>query len=165
MKILFLDIDGVLNSVEWWESLPKQTRLLRQADWDHFDPCAVDLVNHILDATGAKVVISSAWRTMMPWEELTELLSKAGLNADIIGKTPSKKSSERVNEITGWLDAQEGVEGIVILEDDWPMEHLEPWTVRTTWLAGIQESDVQKAVDVLNSPWPGIDAAMEADCD
>ena len=49
MKIIFLDIDGVLNQTGNAASLP-------------FDPNCVMYLNHVIKETGAHIVISSAWR-------------------------------------------------------------------------------------------------------
>ena len=51
-KILFLDIDGVVNSDNWYN----KTRG-RSGD---FDPEAIALLNQLKDI-GAEVVISSSW--------------------------------------------------------------------------------------------------------
>lgn len=61
MKLLFLDIDGVLNN----------------HDFDHFAMCGrihydkIILLNQILDATKAKVILTSAWRYIIHRNEST----------------------------------------------------------------------------------------------
>lgn len=46
-------------------------------------------LNHIIEKTGAKVVISSTWRKSHSVQELQELLEKVGFIGEIIGRTPS----------------------------------------------------------------------------
>ena len=83
-KILFLDIDGVLNSAKWYA---RQRNGLD--DLAHFDPTLVRRVDEIAGRTGAAVVISSAWRLSHPLDELRTLLRRAGLvRAPMIGETP-----------------------------------------------------------------------------
>ena len=68
-KYLFLDIDGVLNHDEWFES---ENYKKHQENWKKsmFDPACVERVNTILDKTGARLVISSSWRSMTDLEEI-----------------------------------------------------------------------------------------------
>ena len=68
-KYLFLDIDGVLNHDEWFES---EQYKKHQENWQKsmFDPVCVERVNKILEATGARLVVSSSWRSMTDLEEI-----------------------------------------------------------------------------------------------
>jgi hypothetical protein len=70
-KYLFLDIDGVLNHDEWFESDGYKQH---QQNWrvSMFDPKCVERVNTILRETGAKLVVSSSWRGMSDLEEIFE---------------------------------------------------------------------------------------------
>lgn len=63
MKYLFLDIDGVLNHEDWYKNKIDQYRNDFKEWWEAcFDPECVARVNHILDVTGARLVVSSSWR-------------------------------------------------------------------------------------------------------
>lgn len=68
-KYLFLDIDGVLNHDEWFESDGYRQN---QANWQvsMFDPKCVERVNRILEETGAELVVSSSWRNMSDLENI-----------------------------------------------------------------------------------------------
>ena len=70
-KYLFLDIDGVLNHDEWFESHEYRNN---QANWkvSMFDPKCVERVNKILQDTWAELVVSSSWRSMSDLEEIFE---------------------------------------------------------------------------------------------
>lgn len=70
-KYLFLDIDGVLNHDEWFGS---EGYKRNQKDWrvSMFDPACVERVNRILRETGAKLVVSSSWRSMSDLKEIFE---------------------------------------------------------------------------------------------
>jgi hypothetical protein len=70
-KYLFLDIDGVLNHDEWFESDGYKHH---QQNWrvSMFDPKCVERVNRILKETGARLVVSSSWRGMCDLEEIFE---------------------------------------------------------------------------------------------
>lgn len=68
-KYLFLDVDGVLNHDEWFESDEYRHN---QANWQvsMFDPKCVERVNKILEETGAELVVSSSWRNMSDLENI-----------------------------------------------------------------------------------------------
>ena len=56
MKVIFLDIDGVLNSEEYYESFPDGEFI------PPIDPVCVERLKRIVDRTGAKLILSSSWR-------------------------------------------------------------------------------------------------------
>ena len=57
MKVIFLDIDGVLNNLE--EVLhPVDSDI----DYSLPQPKHLDVLKHIIDQTGAEIVLSSGWR-------------------------------------------------------------------------------------------------------
>lgn len=59
MKIIFLDVDGVLNSDEYIE---KTKKLNIQGIESEVDPEKITLLRNAIVETGAKVVLSSSWR-------------------------------------------------------------------------------------------------------
>lgn len=83
MKVIFLDIDGVLNSNDWYV----KTRGVGGYNGGDVDPECIELINDLIDATGAKIIMSSSWRS--DYENSCEYLYDNGLYCDaIIGKTP-----------------------------------------------------------------------------
>jgi hypothetical protein len=124
MKIIFLDIDGVLNHQKWYEFRHKNVDIkLVASEYPkyEFDPNSVECLNWITDATGAKIVVSSTWRHGKTVEELQELLKSVGVTGEVIGKTPSFGSPKNYDgrgenpgytiprgcEIDYWLDRQD----------------------------------------------------------
>ena len=73
MKIIFLDIDGVLNSDIYYRKVDRSVK-----DWTRFDPKAVELINKLIDEFSAKIVVSSTWR-FGAVKQLTSELKKSGL--------------------------------------------------------------------------------------
>jgi hypothetical protein len=59
MGVLFLDIDGVLNSTAYWW---REGQDVPMGQAGAIDPAAVARLNRIIEATGAVVVLSSSWR-------------------------------------------------------------------------------------------------------
>jgi len=98
MKILFLDIDGVLNCerayklghckyVEWeW---PDGTKDHHQS----FAPWCKEYLNELIDLTGAKIVISSTWRHS-GIDFMRKVWEIEGMKGEIIGTTPHIRGFE-----------------------------------------------------------------------
>ena len=101
-KIVFLDIDGVLNSEEWVD------KCFRNADVCDLDPDAINRLIKFLDDINTKIVLSSSWRSLNAQSTILEfstheLLKK--LIPYIIGVTPRfHKCGKRGNEIAYWMD-------------------------------------------------------------
>lgn len=126
MKIIFLDIDGVLNCNDTYTNAE-----FREYPYNHFDPKLVGNLNNITQATGANIVISSSWRINRTFRELREILVKAGVTGKIIGQTERlhfsnwSHSVPRGCEILHWMETNKGILGnllqwrdYVILDDD-----------------------------------------------
>lgn len=134
IKIIFLDIDGVLNSQSFYKIRYANKKEGQQFTYmDEFDQDAVKRLNAITDETGAKIVVSSTWRKSRTVGELRSLFKKVGISGKVIGKTPylsydSKDYSNSVPrgaEIKTWMEMNKGMLGCkipsvryVILDDD-----------------------------------------------
>ena len=139
MKIIFLDIDGVLNHQRFFKErfdAKKQDKLLEKKDGklsiklkadfyaEEIDPKSVENLNELIENTGAKVVISSTWRLGTEIETLQAILEKRGFVGEVIGKTPvGCGCCQRGNEIHKWLEDNRDIVGedgnnYVILDDD-----------------------------------------------
>lgn len=158
MKVIFLDVDGVLNS-----------EFSRDKERNNFDnwmehevsEMHVNNLKKIVDATGAQIVLSSSWRFDHPkatgrdfiadplMKVLDRKLKAVGL--DIIDVTPDLRGKIRGAEIQDWLDRHSEVERFVILDDDVDMmEEQKPFFVNTTFKNGLTEEMANKAIEILN---------------
>lgn len=77
MKVIFLDIDGVLNVI------PQGRDEFGSKFHSHFE----NNLKHIIDNTGAKIVISSTWR-MDGLEKMQAMWKARGLAGEVIDVTP-----------------------------------------------------------------------------
>lgn len=127
MKILFLDVDGVLNDLEWIKSnAPKPSFTAAIDDLvKHLDPIRVAMINDVVAKTGCKIVLSSSTRVD---PRMSVVLARAGLKYPIYSSTPILlwrtsndgtvyEPIERTEEIVEWLKYNIGVEKYSILDD------------------------------------------------
>lgn len=133
MKVIFLDFDGVLNSVEWHR---QNIEGGKGNGWPerHIDPAAVAVLNEVIEKTGAYVVVSSTWRIGAQRVWLQEQLAAHGFKGIVLNSTPIIREAGKVrgHEIQQWLDQAAcfphgrlgPVTHFVILDDDTDMAHL-----------------------------------------
>ena len=174
-KIVFLDIDGVLNSEEWAKK--RFNKLVSDDICDSdVDTNAINRLIKFLDDTNAKIVLSSSWRSLNVKSTILEfstfnheLLKK--LIPYIIGVTPRfYKYTERGNEIKYWMDMLsidyntlvkrgyilENVElskdyRYVIVDDDSDMLRGQNF-VKTDFQTGLTDEDVNNMKAFLEMP-------------
>ena len=112
MKVIFLDIDGVLNSDTYME---KQLDNSSEGIESEIDPATLILLKKAVDTTGAKIILSSSWRIMRKYNELEKFLMKFGIS--LSGKTPYV-DGKRGLEIKQYLSENENIEQYLILDDE-----------------------------------------------
>ena len=123
MKIIFLDIDGVLNSNQWLRHRIDVLKRDRIYNGD-FPKGTVNELNYLIEKYDFKIVISSSWREQKTIEELKHHFINEGIKSEIIGSTPILRNT-RGNEIQKWLDeTQFNIESYIILDDNNDMELL-----------------------------------------
>lgn len=142
-KVIFLDIDGVMNNLG--------TRTDHHRGFPSWlDPVNVAVLNDIVRATGAVVVISSSWRHGIPFHELCDGFREAGCIAEIIGGTPDIDGPRRGREIAAWLAAQpEPPARYVALDDQFDMPELPGKLVKTSQVEGLTAREVPRILALL----------------
>jgi methyl coenzyme M reductase subunit C-like uncharacterized protein (methanogenesis marker protein 7) len=90
MKVLFLDHYGVLSlskqPVTRTElSMISRDELTDATLFDDFDKDAVNILNDIIDLTGAEIVISSDWKRHATLDGMCEFYQKQGIKKNAIG--------------------------------------------------------------------------------
>lgn len=160
MPIIFLDIDGVLNSEAScraaWQARGSTSRTSRAPGPDMLDPPRVAHLESLVQRTGAKVVISSNWRC---WPEcrhetIAGWLRDLGFTGEAIGQTPMKMSYiSRGSEISLWL-RDNPCDDFVILDNLMYGEHsaewLAPHQARLVFTRdGMEANHVEKAARML----------------
>lgn len=166
MKVIFLDIDGVLNCVSTKE---------RFDGFIGIDPEKVLTFKRLVDETGASIVLSSTWRRdEKSRDEVTRCLTEAGIPT-FIDRTPHYDDAMQIlgrpgsmseyflrgAEIHAWLSQHPDVDDYVILDDStivgqslrnqYPdvADDLDARFVQTTWTEGIKGEHIDRAIQIL----------------
>jgi trans-aconitate methyltransferase len=149
--LIFLDIDGVLNSETWfWTNPYRRDVSVFEKRFDQLDPKACKLLHDFCQDISAQVVISSTWRKLLTVNEISSLLEKRDCYLDIIGATPHVylQPHQRGDEIQSWLDIN-GLRPFVIFDDDSDMGNLKHRLVQTSWQTGLTQEHIDRAYKVL----------------
>jgi len=146
LKIIFLDIDGVLNSKSYYKTVERTKK-----DWNRFNPLAVEMIRRLIEEFDASIVISSTWRYGLVKELKNELI-KSGLVKYLHKdwKTPQTYPSHRGEEINLWLDNHPEVIDYVIIDDDENiLEEQKNWFIRTNIKEGMTEEHYYKVRQIF----------------
>jgi hypothetical protein len=150
MKVIFLDIDGVMNNLESLR-FPRTKVASSKHSYSVAHPSCVEALNRITSATDARIVISSTWRGI-GLQVLFEIFHQWGITGKTIGYTPlGGRTCERGAEIQEWLSAHE-VDSFVILDDGDDMGHVRHRLVQTDYQVGLTEADADRAIAILSAP-------------
>lgn len=151
MKVIFLDIDGVLNHqkhYEWLIETDEPTPMQRTYPYTEFNPESCRLLNEIIWETGAKIVVSSSWR-LDGEARLNALFKFFGL-PKIYDITPCLNTTRGI-EIGAWLAAHPEITNYVILDDDEDMNAEQmPFFIKTNpYEDGLNEDVKERAIQIL----------------
>ncbi|TXK52380.1 hypothetical protein FVR03_01300 [Pontibacter qinzhouensis] len=150
MKVIFLDIDGVLNTTSHLELLRKKAIKCRDEFGHLFCPDAVENLEYLSHVSGAKVVISSTWRAS-GLKVIKDLFKYRMIEVDILSVTPFL-NTPRGEEIAAWLSENDYVTNYVIIDDDADMTPEQaPFFVQTGVKKGLTRELANKALTILNS--------------
>lgn len=167
-KIIFLDIDGVLNSVQYdlWN-------YNHQHRYGLLDPRECHRLIRFCEENNIKLVISSSWRNGNSYNECVKEFLEDGKSKHhglellvpyIVGVTPYAKSRHRGQEIQYFFDITNGKypeykkvmkEDFVILnycivdDDNDMLEHQKKNFVQTNPWTGLTKKDYRKIKQIL----------------
>lgn len=158
-KIIFLDIDGVLNSSNSFDDNHEWRKFFckfrNESLNDEITYCMINIdldkvfiLRDVCNLTGSKVVISSSYRRLWYYPLIEEKLVNLGL--PIVGITPCIRDN-RGEEIRSYLQNNK-VDNFVILDDEiFPnFYELENYLVKTSFRDdGLTEDIAEEIVRVL----------------
>jgi len=149
MKVLFLDIDGVLNSTRTAIAY-KRYPFNFDGDMHMFDEVAIRLIQKLCEETSAVVCVSSTWRGHFTDQEISE-----GLSIPVVGHTPLLYKN-RGYEIQEWLDKHPDVTEWAIVDDNSDMlESQKDHFVQTDGREGLSYKNFCMLRDILNGKLGG----------
>jgi hypothetical protein len=161
-RILFLDIDGVINSHQFWDRLEQEGH--KQDDLHNFDPVAIEWLNYIhYHVKDFKVVISSTWKhhieSSVGWNIIFQLLGGHFYVADVTRDLDGFRGSE----IASWLIEAESstrrhpnwdhygdIKSFAILDDDSDMDSISNRLVHVDGKVGLQKETADQVIEMLN---------------
>lgn len=150
MKLLFLDIDGVLNNVKTESKSPE--------GYVGISNGLLDRLYHIVKATGAKIVLSSSWRRGVQNKEIDGLWLEKKFRQKGMSffSTTGMQGNHRGKEIRYWLEEHKDliVEQYAILDDEFVcmfqeqnlIEHL----IHTNPSLGLTQELANRTIELLN---------------
>lgn len=179
MKVIFLDIDGVLNVENWLDSIIFQNQYcgtnnpIRDKFGHLFDPNCVRYLEALCAKHNAKIIISSSWR-YSGLATIQNMFSSRGIKVDVIDTTISASTKgykkqfeelqkltkirfssrvERGYEIQAYLNTHPEITNYVILDDDSDMlKNQEDHFVHCDPLYGIDYNVYSKADTIFQDP-------------
>jgi hypothetical protein len=135
MKIIFLDIDGVLNC----DHTPNPRKFPYVVD-----PGLLDNLNVLIARTGARVVLSSTWRT-----DPVGVLAARHFGVPFVDMTPDDPGASRCAEMKRWLSDHPDVERYIVIDDKSDCLDDEP-LFQTLSATGLTMEIVEAAARYLN---------------
>lgn len=131
---IFLDIDGVLTSFRSCERL---------------DRTCIVLLDELVEATGADLVLTSSWRDCYGLDETRRRLAAGGLRARLTAAAPALPRGTRSDEIDAFLGRLTRRVAFVILDDVRVDDRQEAHLVLIDDFVGLSSADVINARRIL----------------
>ena len=160
-RIVFLDIDGVLNNYNYFIEISEITniynRLLDNNKFDldlklarkilELDFMKIELLKELQQETNVKYVITSAWRLLSTYPLIEDYLVNRGLY--VIGTTEFI-DGKRGLEIRDYLE-NNSVDKFIIIDDERhnDFKELNNYLIKTNFYEGLQEEHIKEAVKLL----------------
>jgi hypothetical protein len=157
VNVLFLDVDGVLNSERSFLAGASRLKAYEEENpndpyWKKItkctiDPVACEIVNRICRTCDVKIVVSSTHRMHFPDDEnklslMKDYFGNLGINPELIIGWTERLHTIRGVEIEEWLDRHPNVNRYVILDDSSDMmPHQMEFFVRCDGLIGVSSAN------------------------
>lgn len=159
MKLIFLDLEGVLNSTKFWlKGCPPPSA---NSPYNMFDPEAISLINKIIEMTDAEIVLTSTLRIY--YKKINKFFENIGIKGKLNGILSGKYESERYNrkdefkakgkEIAEYIDSLNNPVSSWCIIDDEDIEFLETQKsklIKTDFINGLTLENVNKIIELLN---------------
>jgi hypothetical protein len=155
-KVIFLDFDGVLNTMYYQWFLQSSGKAYIDEYGSCFDPNAVEQLKRIIDKTGADIVVESTWK-YLGLDAMNKLWQIRNLPGKIIDITPDIPTTPPCKgiEIKQWIiDNVSTNEKLryIILDDEYVIteSQLENFILINPY-EGITDDVASRAISILNA--------------
>lgn len=146
--LLLLDIDGVMVPTTSW----KPSEILVDG-FANFSTRAVNNLQHIIDATGATILLTTSHKSRFSNAEWEELFKRRGITAKITALEPNCDNLNRKEEILRWYIKSSVTKSYVILDDDKSLNGLPPFikdkAIITSGTVGLTVDQAESAITIL----------------
>lgn len=161
-NVVFLDIDGVLNSNFWCENNQREI-----SNGTLIDKDKVKLLSTLVKTTRAKIILHSGWRfwfdsnlksLRIEAEKLVDIFQREGLSID--GVTPDLTTEEirltkkfslvKADEILLWISEHKDVQNWIVIDDlDLHNSEIAQHQIKTDNTIGLTVEDLENAKKML----------------
>lgn len=156
MKLIFLDFDGVLNSIKYY----KAGHIVYDEIFNgKFDPEAIAILNRIIRKTGAQIVLTADLNIFYP--RLPKMLEKMGIYGKIYSVLPitytfstttqiDNISDKKCKQILDFIEKEkDNIESYCVLSSINNKLNIDNF-LQTSYSIGLTEEIAQKAIQILN---------------
>ena len=149
MNIIFLDVDGVLNSIRSLREAQSKNKQSYSCYNYPFDLTCLDNLSYLVRETNSYIVITSTWRMAEKGKEvLLSKLKEYDLDNRVIGYTKVLQK-ERGEEIKEYLSRLDGNINFIIIDDDNDFKGLEEFLIKTNREIGLSSEDANIGIKKL----------------
>lgn len=185
-SFLFLDIDGVLNSDQYYDQNESWLDPLEPDERPQafINPEAVSVLNSILSRSDddPEIVLSSSWRHTFEPDEMTAILRDRGFDGEIESITPGNPQPRRYahgtahgrghtmdvkrgQNIRNFLVFKRRVDQVhtLLVIDNMELQKLSPfedYVLQTETETGLLDEHIDEGLAILNKPVTGIDLTI-----
>lgn len=145
MKVIYLDIDGVMNSAEFDRLI---CNYRHGGIYNIFDQRACLRLMNLIDETGAYVILSSSWRIDENSRKEVDIQLRP-YRIKVVGYTGQERG-QRGDQIAAHLAAHPEITEYVVFDDDDDMDAVRSHFVKTTFEHGLQDEHIELAKQILN---------------
>ena len=149
-KVIFLDVDGVLNS-NTFEQWLYENHVKKYYGYELLDQKAILCLQDIVFTTDAEIVLSSSWRLSTHMTKMLEDQLRPYALAISSFTQRLVYNGDRGEEITAWLKDNPDVTHYVILDDEFEMADHKEHFVKTTMAYGLLPEHANRAIEILTN--------------
>lgn len=149
MNAIFLDVDGVLNSINKLKEVYNKTKKAHSGYNYPFGENAIENLKEIVEKTNSKIIITSTWRKNRIGKMiLLKKLKEYGIDDKVVGYT-NIINDNREEEIKEYLRRNPNIKNFIIIDDSSKLIDLIDRLVKTDVFYGLTKENKDEAIKKL----------------